>query len=203
MYFGDANYRTVLIKTTITHTLNHMKKNLQFVLALLALIVVACQSPKEKALQEIEALQAQDSVFSIENMAKEKDAYIAFADKYPDDERAPEFLFKAGQSMGAIASQKKDMKLHEESIAIFKRIQENYPDHHYAEEALFLSGFVYENHMGNITKAKATYQEFIKKYPKSELAEDAQFAIENLGISPEDIIKRAQQSSVADSTMVN
>jgi tetratricopeptide (TPR) repeat protein len=195
MYFGDANYRTVLIKTTITHTLNHMKKNLQFVLALLALIVVACQSPKEKALLEIEALQAQDSVFSIENMAKEKDVYIAFADKYPDDERAPEFLFKAGQSMGAIASQKKDMTLHEESIAIFKRIQD-----HYAEEALFLTGFVYENHMGNIAKAKATYQEFIDKYPKSELAEDAQFAIENLGISPEDIIKRAQEGTTGDTS---
>jgi tetratricopeptide (TPR) repeat protein len=132
-----------------------MKKNIQFVVALVALVVVACQSPKEKALQEIEALQVQDSVFSIENMAKEKDAYIAFADKYPDDERAPEFLFKAGQGLGAIASQKKDMKLHEESIAIFKRIQENYPKHHYAEEALFLSGFVYENHMGEIAKAKA------------------------------------------------
>lgn len=181
-----------------------MKKNIQFVVALVALVVVACQSPKEKALQEIEALQVQDSVFSIENMAKEKDAYIAFADKYPDDERAPEFLFKAGQGLGAIASQKKDMKLHEESIAIFKRIQENYPKHHYAEEALFLSGFVYENHMGDIAKAKATYQEFIEKYPQSELAEDAQFAIDNLGISPEDIIKRAQQgATTADSISVN
>jgi len=180
-----------------------MKKNIQFVLALVALVVVACQSPKEKALQEIELLQAQDSVFSIENMAKEKDAYVAFADKYPDDERAPEFLFKAGQSMGAIASQKKDMTLHEESIAIFKRIQENYPKHHYAEEALFLTGFVYENHMGNIAKAKVTYQEFIEKYPKSELAEDAQFAIENLGISPEDIIRRAQESVIGDTPAVN
>jgi N-acetylmuramoyl-L-alanine amidase len=102
--------------------------------------------------------------------------------------------------MGAIASQKKDMTLHEESIAIFKRIQENYPKHHYAEEAMFLTGFVYENHMGNIAKAKATYQEFIEKYPKSELAEDAQFAIENLGISPEDIIKRAQEGTIGDTS---
>jgi len=180
-----------------------MKKNIQIVLALVALVAVACQSPKEKALQEIEALQVQDSVFNIENMAKEKDAYIAFADKYPDDERAPEFLFKAGQSMGAIASQTKDVKMHEEAITIFKRIQDNYPKHHYAEEALFLSGFVYENHLGNIEKAKATYQEFIEKYPESELAEDAQFAINNLGVSPEDIIKRAQQGAAADSTLVN
>lgn len=180
-----------------------MKRNIQIVLALVAMVAVACQSPKEKALKEIEALQVQDSVFSIENMAKEKDAYIAFADKYPDDERTPEFLFKAGQSMGAIASQTKDMKMHEEAITIFKRIQDNYPKHHYAEEALFLSGFVYENHLGNIEKAKATYKEFIEKYPTSELAEDAKFAIDNLGVSPEDIIKRAQQGAAVDSTLVN
>jgi hypothetical protein len=35
------------------------------------------------------------------------------------------------------------------------------------------------------------------------LAEDAQFAIDNLGVSPEDIIKRAQQGATADSISVN
>ncbi|MBP9690293.1 MAG: tetratricopeptide repeat protein, partial [Bacteroidia bacterium] len=135
-----------------------MKKSIQFVVVMVALVAVACQSPKEQALKEIEALQVQDSVFSIDNMAKEKDAYLAFADKYPDDERTPEFLFKAGQSLGAIASQSKDVKQHEEAIAVFKRLQDNYPKHHYAEEALFLTGFVYENDIGDLEKAKATYQ---------------------------------------------
>lgn len=179
-----------------------MKKSIQFVVVMVALVTVACQSPKEQALKEIEALQVQDSVFSIDNMAKEKDAYLAFADKYPDDERTPEFLFKAGQSIGAIASQSKDVKQHEEAIAVFKRLQDNYPKHHYAEEALFLTGFVYENHIGDLEKAKATYQEFINKYPNSELAEDAKITIQHLGMPAEEILKNTQQNIAADSSLV-
>ena len=180
-----------------------MKKSIQLVLLIAALVTAACQSPKEKALKEIDALQVQDSVFSIENMAKEKDAYLAFADKYPDDERTPEFLFKAGQSLGAIASQDNNVKLHEEAIAVFKRIQDNYPKHHYAEESLFLTGFVYENHLGDLVKAKATYQDFINKYPNSELAEGAQISIQNLGVPAEDIIKNAQQNTTNDGSINN
>ncbi len=180
-----------------------MKKSIQFVVVIMALVTIACQSPKEKALKEIDALQVQDSVFSIENMAKEKDAYLAFADKYPDDERSPEFLFKAGQSLGAIASQGKDVKQHEEAIAVFKRLQDNYPKHHYAEEALFLTGFIYENHIGDLEKAKATYQEFINKYPNSELAEDARITIQNLGLPAEEILKNAQKNNALDSSLVN
>ncbi len=84
-----------------------MKKNI-FLFAGLLLMIAACQSPKEKALKEIDALEVQDSTFSIENMARLKDAYVAFADKYPDDERAPEFLFKAGQRCSVLASQNND-----------------------------------------------------------------------------------------------
>ncbi len=58
-----------------------MKKQILYVLALVALIAVACQSPKENALKEIDALEAQDSLFNLENMAKLKDAYVAFADR--------------------------------------------------------------------------------------------------------------------------
>jgi outer membrane protein assembly factor BamD (BamD/ComL family) len=177
-----------------------MKKQILYVLAFMAVIAVACQSPKENALKEIDALEAQDSLFNLDNMAKLKDAYVAFADKYPDDERAPEFLFKAGQNIGAIASGNKDVEMHKEAITIFNRIQTTYPKHHYAEESLFMTGFVYENYLNDVAKAKIAYQELMTKYPDSELAEEAKLAIENAGVAPEDILKRAQQNN-ADSTV--
>lgn len=174
-----------------------MNKSVLVIVTLLTLAGVACQSPKEKALKEIDALETQDSLFNLDNLARLKDAYVAFADKYPDDERTPEFLFKAGQQLGALASGTKNMALHNEAIQLFKRIQDNYPTNHYAEESLFLSGFVYENHLKDLDKAKAAYEEFVKKYPKSELVEDAQYAIENLGVAPEEILRKAQGADSA------
>jgi TolA-binding protein len=69
---------------------------------------------------------------------------------------------------------------------------QQYPKSSYAEEALFLSAYTYENNLNELPKAKALYEQFITQYPKAELSEDAKFALENLGKSPEDLLKEVQ-----------
>jgi len=170
-----------------------MKKHLLFVIACVA-IIAACQSPKENALKEIDELEAQDSLYSLDNMVKLKDAYIAFVEKYPDDERAPEFLFKAGQNIGAVASGNKNTEMHKEALAVFDKLVNTYPKSHFAAEALFMKGFVLENHLMDLNSAKQSYEKLIQQFPENELAEDAKLAIENLGVPSEEIIKRAQQN---------
>lgn len=167
-----------------------MKKHIPLAVIIITLIAFSCQSPKERALLEIDKLEVQEEDFNIENVAKLKDAYIDFADKYPDDERTPEFLFKAGQNIGAIAAKQNDMQLHKDAISIFERIVANYSKSNFAEEALFMIGFIYENYLNDLDNAKKSYTSFIEKYPNSELVEDARLSIENLGIAPEEIIKK-------------
>lgn len=161
-------------------------KNLYLILA--AFTLVACQSPKEKALKEIEALEVSDSTFNMQTLGTQKDAYLDFAKKYPDDEHAPDFLFKAAQRCNALASQGDATANHKLAIALFDRIQHDYPKHKLSEESLFMSAYIYENNLGDNEKAKEAYALFIQKYPNSELSEDAKLAIENLGKSPEEII---------------
>jgi TolA-binding protein len=157
-----------------------MKKILVITIAVLAL--AACQSPKEKALENIKQLEASDSTFSPEQIEKVKAAYIDFATKYPDDELAPEFLFKAGQRCNVSAD-------HDKAIALFQQVIDNYPKNKIAEEALFLQAYIYENSMNDYAKAKATYTKFIELYPQSDLAEDANYSIKNLGKTPEQIFE--------------
>lgn len=163
-------------------------KNISAILLFLVAGLSACQSPKEKALKEIEALQSQDTVFSLDNMAKLKDAYIGFADKYPDDEHSPEYLFKAAQTCSVLASQNNDSKKHEEAIAIFDRVRKDYPKHEMAIEGMFLTGYIYENHLGDTTKAKEVYKNFIATYPESELAEEAKMSMQNMSTPLQEII---------------
>jgi outer membrane protein assembly factor BamD (BamD/ComL family) len=165
-----------------------MRKAMIIVLAAVAL--VACQSPKEKALANIRSLEANDSLFSPENIEKLKNAYIDFADKYPDDELSPEFLFKAGQRCNATGD-------HQQAITLFQKVIDTYPNHRIAEEALFLQGYVYENSLNDMSRAKTVYTAFLKKYPNSELAEDAKLSIENLGKTPEQIFEEMQQKESA------
>lgn len=171
----------------------NMLKTINYTI-LFFVILAACQSPKEQALKKIDALEAVDTGFNADNMANLKDAYIAFADKYPDDERSPEFLFKAAQRLGALANQQQKPALHQQALQVFQRICTNYPENHFAEEALFLSAFVYENTLNNIPKATEKYKAFIAKYPQSELAEDAKVALENINLTPEQIIQQAAEA---------
>lgn len=161
-------------------------KKLTFI-AITILTVIACQSPKEKALENIQALESNDSVFSPEQIEKAKEAYIDFATKYPDDEMAPEFLFKAGQRCNVGAE-------HEKAIELFQQVIDKYPKHKIAEDALFLQAYVYENELKDYGKAKAAYTQFIELYPKSELAEDAGYSIKNMGKTPEQIFEEFENN---------
>lgn len=156
-------------------------------------VLSACQSPKEKALAEIKELEANDSIFSPQQIEKVKTAYVEFADKYPDDELAPEFLFKAGQRCNVTGD-------HNKAIELFQRVIDSYPKEKIAEEALFLQAYVYENSLSNFPKAAETYRAFIDKYPNSDLTEDAKLAIENMGKSPEEIFESFAKK---DSAKVN
>jgi len=157
------------------------------------IVAVACHSPKEKALENIRNLEAKDSVFTPQNIEALKTAYLDFAAKYPDDELAPEYTFKAAQRCNVMAQ-------HEQALGLFQSIIEKYPKSQVSEEALFIQGYIYENNLQDYTKAKQVYTTFIEKYPKSELAEDARYAIANLGRTPDEIFENFPK---ADSTAKN
>lgn len=156
---------------------------------MIAIVFGACQSPKEKALEQIKLLEANDSVFSPQRIEKLKKSYLDFAAKYADDDLAPEFLFKAAQSCNATAN-------HQEAILILNKLMAAYANHRIAEEALFLQAYIYENSMQDYVNAKATYQLFMTKYPHSEMAEDAKLSIANLGKSPEEIFNGFQSQQM-------
>jgi TolA-binding protein len=162
-------------------------KKLTFI-AVAILTIVACQSPKEKALATIKALEANDSTFSPEQIEETKAAYLEFANKYPDDELAPEFIFKAGQRCNVTGE-------HQKAIDLFQQVIDKYPKHKIAEEALFLQAYVYENSIQDNDKAKVAYTKFIEFYPNSELAEDAKLSIENLGKTPEQIFEEFEKKN--------
>ena len=115
-------------------------------------------------------------------------AYTNYADANPKDAATPNYLFKAGELYGMLQD-------NEKSIETFKRIYEQYPDYEKAPQSLFMMAFTTDEKLKNADAAKVLYQEFINKYPKHEMADDAQFAIDNMGKSPEDIVKMFEEKN--------
>jgi hypothetical protein len=114
-------------------------------------------------------------------------AYATYYQAHPQDTAAINMLFKAGEvSMGLSDGQL--------AVKYFTTVAEQHTTFAKAPEALFLAAFCEETLNGDAQQAKFFYEEFLKKYPAHGLAKDAQFSIQNLGKTDEELIKMFEQN---------
>lgn len=110
------------------------------------------------------------------------DACEAFALSAPEDPRSPEFLFDAAE----IA---KLLKTYDKALGIYDWLIDKYPNYAKTPSALFIKAFTLENELGKQEEAKAAYEMFLEKYPEDDFADDAKFSLDNIGKSPDEVLK--------------
>ena len=66
------------------------------------------------------------------------------------------------------------------AIGQYEFLRREYPGSKYRAEALFTIGQIYKEDLGDEATAKATFEEFLKKYPHNQLAPKAQEALAEL-----------------------
>jgi tetratricopeptide (TPR) repeat protein len=168
-----------------------MKKYSIWLIVLILMFMQACKTPEQKLLERISELEKELFSELKPTLDREKafalvNAYVEFAMRKPEDKKAVDFLFKAGDiSMNSGHP--------ERAIELFSRIYNDYPEYDKRPESLFLMGFVYENMIGNLPKAEETYRRFIELYPGHDLADDAEMLIEHLGKSPEELVREFEE----------
>ena len=171
-------------------------RNLLLLLGLVAFIA-SCGPSQEKDAANIK--NAEDTLFAAKEGFIDRtkalelvDMYVNYADTYPADSMAVEYLFKGAEFCLNLGEG-------ERAIALYDRVINEYPDFRKVPECLFLKGYVYENYLGDLEQAKAIYTEFIEKYPDNEFSDDAAISIQNLGKSPEELIKQfEEQQTISD-----
>ena len=162
---------------------------------LLIFAATACTSQQGKLSEQIATLEKE--LYSDSSMApdakKAKDAialYTKYADNFPDDTTSASYLFKAGDLSSKINET-------QQAIDLFGKLIHKYPNHRTAPYALFLQGFIYENQVGDPLRAKPYYEAFLKTYPDHPIASDVSFSLENLGKTPEELIREFESKSAA------
>ena len=105
-----------------------------------------------------------------------------------DPDKSVDLLLKAAGLAKSVGNPNK-------ALQMYYNVGEKKPDHAKAPQALFMMAFIYENDLHDLDKAKSTYEEFLKRYPKDpDYADDAQNALKYLGKSPEDIVKEFEKN---------
>ena len=84
-----------------------------------------------------------------------------------------ELLLQQGRSFN-------DEKALRAAIAQYEFLRHDYPGSKYRFDALFTIGQVYQQDLDELEKAKQTFQEFLKRYPRQRLALQARDAIQEI-----------------------
>jgi TolA-binding protein len=88
------------------------------------------------------------------------------------------------------AIQHNNLQNFQAAVDAYKAFVVRYPDGKKTPTAVFLIGFLFHNELKNLDSAKSYYQQFLSKYPDNEMATSAQFELQNLGKSPDEILPR-------------
>ncbi len=164
-----------------------MNKLTLLVVILVSMMISSCEH--KITVENIKALESQS--FSEYGMLNPEygtqliDAYVLYAKQNPDAVQSPDYLFRAidiSVNLNAKEAQK--------TIDIANDLIEKYPDFELSPMAMYIKGFVYENQLNDIEKALDTYHQFLEKYPNSHLINEVKSTIENIGLSPEELIRK-------------
>ena len=162
-----------------------MKKFIVYFVLVFVFVLVGCNSndPAKRIEKLEEQAFATEGAINPEVANDLVSAYCDFADANPDDAMAPEYLFKAVDvSMNLNEPQR--------TIYIIDKLLNNYPDYPRTQAALFVKGFIFETRYENYDMAKKIYEQYLVMYPDGEFAESCRASIENLGLTPEELVKK-------------
>jgi len=80
----------------------------------------------------------------------------------------------------------------EKAAQTYKDVYDKYPKYERTPESLFLSAFIEANDLKNYNKATSIYKLFLEKYPDHELTPSVKAELDNMGLSPDEILKKPQ-----------
>src|SRR3954470_11109320 len=98
----------------------------------------------------------------------------------PSGRDAAPSLLAMGEVMAESGRVLNDAQQSQAAIDQFKSIPNEYPGSRARVNALFTIGKIYQDDLNDLPQAKATFDEFLKKFPGNQLADDAKQAIEDI-----------------------
>ncbi len=152
----------------------------------ISLIFFTCSKTSDK-----EYMKSASEKVKAGNISEAVSDYNKMIEEYPQSELTPNAIIE----LATLYHENKVKNIpHPEALKkaaeLFISVSEKFPKNEKAPSSLFMGGFIYANEIMDYNKAKEIYNLFLKKYPKDQLADDAKAELENMGLSPDEILKK-------------
>jgi TolA-binding protein len=163
-------------------------KNRSVLLFLLASVILFNCSNKKSA---DELFNEGEKFISEKKYSEALVSYETIMNGYPADTLAPQAVARlASLYQNKFVPDIPESESLHKSVELFKSIFEKYRDSEQAPMGLFMAGFIEANELKNFDSASETYNLFIKAYPDHDLTVSAKEELENMGLTPEEILQK-------------
>lgn len=169
-----------------------MKQFFYFAIGLLLFTSCAQKKADEQSaltarIDSLENILLTDSLnLSDEPASEVVKAYLKYADTYPKDSIAVDYLFKAADVM-------RGMYRHQDAVQVLELVVRRYPKSDKAPAALFYAGFILHADTEQNTLAAPYFQRLIDDFPAHPLTNDARNLMPLLNMSEEQLLDFLEQ----------
>ena len=111
---------------------------------------------------------------------KSINAYRAVYFGAPRSSKADPSVVTTAELMVEMGRAFNDDKILRSAIDQYRFLRKEYPGSKFRFDALFTMGEVYKDDLDDPVQAKETFEEFLRRYPRNRLADDAQQALDEL-----------------------
>lgn len=174
-------------------------------LAAFGLIVTSCQpksgkkadltEPRETIVGRIDSLEKvllhEDVALNDAAAAQIVKDYLRYQERWPDDPKCPDYLFKAADVM-------RGMYRVQDACTALDLLVRRYPKSPQAPEALFFAGFMLHNDISEQEKANEFLQRVIEEYPLHPRAVEARQMIQVMGMDEQDLLRYLEEQGSKD-----
>ncbi len=87
-----------------------------------------------------------------------------------------------------------DNKILRDAIEQYRFLRKEYPGSKYRFDALFTIGEIYKDDLNDAAQARITFQDFLRRYPRNHLADEARAAVKALDDEAEETSRTAQKA---------
>ena len=105
----------------------------------------------------------------------------------PTSSKADPSVVATAELLVEMGRQFDDNKILRSSIGQYRFLRKEYPGSKYRFDALFTIGEVYKDDLGDPEEARATFEDFLHRYPRNHLADDARAALKELDTDAEEM----------------
>jgi TolA-binding protein len=122
--------------------------------------------------------------------------YETLVSEFPKDTLAPTALYQLGALyQNKLVPGTEGPASTEKAVSVFKSVFDKYPDSKEAPSCLFMCGFLQSNELNRYSDATVSYNMFLQKYPKNDMASAAKYELDNMGLTPGQVLEQKISTS--------